>query len=135
MLLPLDHPLFLLLAEPRRLRFSVGDGLWVRLVDVGGALSARTYRGGAAVVVEVADAFCPWNAGRWRVSAAGAERTDERADLACDVTALGSVYLGGFTWARLRQACRVQELRPGGLARADELFGSAAAAPWCAEIF
>src|SRR5207249_6033576 len=34
-LLPLDHPLLLLLAEPRRLRFNVRDGLWVRLVDVG----------------------------------------------------------------------------------------------------
>ena len=29
--LPLDHPLFLLLAEPRWLRFNLRDGLWVRL--------------------------------------------------------------------------------------------------------
>ena len=35
--LPVDHPLFVLLARPRRLRFRVGDGLWVRLVDVGAA--------------------------------------------------------------------------------------------------
>src|SRR5439155_466467 len=42
-LLPLDHPLLLLLAEPRRLRFNVRDGLWVRLVDVGAALTARSY--------------------------------------------------------------------------------------------
>ena len=26
--LPLDHPLFLLLAEPRRMRFEVDDGVW-----------------------------------------------------------------------------------------------------------
>ena len=42
------------------------------------------------------DDFCPWNAGRWR------SRTASRSDrsspqLRCDVTALGSAYLGGFT--------------------------------------
>ena len=34
-LLPVDHPLWWLLATPRRMRPRVGDGLWVRLVDVG----------------------------------------------------------------------------------------------------
>src|SRR5205085_1070537 len=34
-LLPPDHPLFLLLANPRRLFYTGGDSLWVRLVDVG----------------------------------------------------------------------------------------------------
>ena len=36
-LLPLDHPLFLLLAEPRRLQFEVGDGTWLRLIEIGRA--------------------------------------------------------------------------------------------------
>ncbi len=45
-LLPLDHPLFLLLAEPRRMRFRVSDGVWVRLVDVGAALAARSFGAG-----------------------------------------------------------------------------------------
>ena len=31
---PADEPLLHLLREPRRLRFSVNDGLWVRLLDV-----------------------------------------------------------------------------------------------------
>ena len=47
-LLPLDHPLFLLLATPRRMKFRVGDSLWVRLVDVGAALSAARTRATAA---------------------------------------------------------------------------------------
>ena len=42
-LLPPDHPLFLLLATPRRLRYRMGDGIWIRPVDVGAALSGRTY--------------------------------------------------------------------------------------------
>src|SRR5262245_1353544 len=133
-LLPVDHPLLLLLAEPRRLRFSLRDGLWVRLVDVGAALSARTYAAPGSVVVDVLDRFCPWNEGRWRVSDAGAERVATEPGLRCHVTALGSIYLGGFTWAQLRRAMRVEELRPGAAARADALFHTPHA-PWCPEIF
>jgi predicted acetyltransferase len=133
-LLPLDHPLTLLMAHPRRLNLRVLDGVWVRLVDLPGALAARRLGPGEPVVIEVADAFCPWNAGRWRVSAAGAERVTTDADLACDVTALGSAYLGGFDFTRLARAGRVEEHRAGAVARADALF-RADRAPWCPEIF
>ncbi|HKQ67584.1 MAG TPA: sterol carrier protein domain-containing protein, partial [Methylomirabilota bacterium] len=64
----------------------------------------------------------------------GVRRTNEPAELACDVTALGSVYLGGVTWTQLARSLRVAELRWGALARADALFRSASA-PWCPEIF
>jgi predicted acetyltransferase len=133
-LLPIDHPLLLLAAEPRRLRMSVRDGLWVRLVDVEAALARRGYAGQDAVIVEVKDAFCPWNDGRVRVAASGVARTSQPPDLVCDVTTLGSVYLGGFTWAQLVQAGRVEELRGGAVHRADALFRTERA-PWCPEIF
>jgi predicted acetyltransferase len=133
-LLPLDHPLLLSLADPRRLNFLVREGLWVRLIDVGAALSARGYAIDDAIVVEVADEFCPWNAGRWRVSRGGAKRTTDHADLACDVASLGCVYLGGFTFAQLARALRMNELRAGAIARADAMFASDRA-PWCPEIF
>jgi predicted acetyltransferase len=132
--LPIDTPLFLLASEPRRLRFSVRDGVWVRLVDVGAALSARAYAAPGSVVVEITDAFCPWNAGRWRLGEGGAARTEATPDLRCDVTALASVYLGGFTWSQQATALRVEETRPGALVQADALFHSAVA-PWCPEIF
>jgi len=61
-LLPLDHPLFLLLAEPRRMQFTLNDGVWVRLIDVGGSLSARSYSGGDEIVLEVSDDLFPENA-------------------------------------------------------------------------
>jgi predicted acetyltransferase len=133
-LLPVDHPLFLLLAEPRRMRFELNDGLWVRLVDVGAALSARLYRGEGGVVFDVRDSFCPWNEGRWRVSSSGASRVDADADIALDVTSLGSVYVGGFTFAELAAAMRLEERVSGAVERADELF-STGVKPWCAEIF
>ena len=68
-LLPLDHPLLLSLADPRRLNFLVREGLWIRPIDVGAAFSARGYATDDAIVVDVADEFCPWNAGRWRIGA------------------------------------------------------------------
>jgi predicted acetyltransferase len=133
-LLPIDHPLFFLLAEPRRMRFRVGDGLWVRLVEVGAALSSRSYLADGAVVFDVADAFCPWNAGLWKLEDGKATRTGEEADMRLDISALGSVYLGGFTFAQLARAGRVAELREGAISRADTLF-RAARAPWCPEVF
>ena len=133
-LLPLDHPLLLLLAEPRRLGFSLRDGVWVRLLDIKTALSARSYQPEGSVVIEVTDEFCPWNAGCWRVSSAGVERTGEAPGLHCDASGLGSVYLGGFTWTQLARALRAQELIPGAIARADTLF-QVTSAPWCPEIF
>ena len=83
--LPLDHPLLLSLADPRRLNFLVREGLWVRLIDVGAALSARGYATDDAIVIDVTDEFCPWNAGRWRVARGKVEKTTAEPDLACDI--------------------------------------------------
>jgi predicted acetyltransferase len=132
--LPVDHPLFHLLAEPRRMRFTVTDCLWVRLVDVGEALSARGYAAEGAVVFDVKDVFCPWNEDRWRLAGGRAERTEDAAELALDVTALGAAYLGGFSFRQLADALRVEELVAGAIERADTLFRTDRA-PWCPEIF
>jgi predicted acetyltransferase len=133
-LLPLDHPLFLLLAEPRRMQFEVGDGIWLRLIDVEAALAARSYAAETQVVVELTDSFLPENAGRWRLGSRGAERTNAAAELALDVTGLASVYLGGFSFADLIRGSRAFELAPGAVDRADALFVTRTQ-PWCAEIF
>jgi predicted acetyltransferase len=132
-LLPVDHPLLFLLAEPRRARFTLADGVWLRLVDVEAALAARRYTSDERVVLAVADAFCAWNEGRWLVEG-GASRTDEEADVRLGVDALASVYLGGFTFRQLERAGVVEELAKGGIERADRLFYTDRA-PWCPEIF
>jgi predicted acetyltransferase len=133
-LMPVDHPLFLLLARPNRARPRLGDGLWARLVDVGAALSAREYANDDPVVFEVRDEFCPWNQGRWKLEGGDASRTDAEADIALDVAELGSVYLGGFTFRDLHRAGRIEELREGAVYGADAIF-RAEVAPWCPEIF
>ena len=132
--LPLDHPLFLLLANVRRARLRTADALWVRLVDVGAALSGREYAGEGRIVFEVRDAICPWNEGRWVLENGQAERTDEAAEIALDVDVLGSAYLGAVSFAELRDALRLEERQPGAVERADALFAWRPL-PWCPEIF
>ena len=131
---PPDHPLFLLLAEPRRMHYTAMEGLWLRLVDVGAALSGRSYAEDGRLVLDVRDEFCPWNEGRWLLDGGEARRSDDDPDLGLDVAALASAYLGGFTFAELAWAGRVEELREGALERADALFRTARH-PWCPEIF
>ena len=131
---PPDHPLFLLLALPRRARYRMHDVLWVRLVDVGAALSGRAYGMGEPLVLEVRDAVCAWNEGRWLLDGGTCERTDAEPDLALDVAALGSAYLGAVSFRQLQEALRVDELRDGSIERADALFAWRPL-PWCPEIF
>jgi predicted acetyltransferase len=133
-LLPPDHALFMLLATPRRARYRMGDGLWVRVLDVGAALSGRVYQGDEPIVFEVADEFCPWNEGRWKLEGGRAERTKDDPDLRLPVQSLGSALLGGVSFASLRRAGRLAELKDGAIAHGDSLFRWDRH-PWCPEIF
>ena len=112
----------------------MGDGLWVRVVDVGAALSGRAYADGPPLVLEVRDAVCEWNDGRWKLADGDCARTDAEPDLALDASALGAAYLGAVPFAQLRDALRLEELREGAVARADRLFAWRPL-PWCPEIF
>ncbi|MFE9442778.1 GNAT family N-acetyltransferase [Streptomyces sp. NPDC006602] len=130
---PSDEPWLSMVSDIRRCGLRVRDSLYVRLVDVGAALEARTYQAPVDVVFDVEDAFCPWNAGRWRLTGdakgASCARTTDAADLALSVRELGAAYLGGVSLASLGAAGRVRELRQGVLAEAAVGFGSVVA-PW-----
>jgi len=133
-----DDPVLLLVSEPRRLRLSIGDGIWLRVVDVASALAGRRYAADGRLGLEVADEFCEWNDGVWELRVEDGvptvQPTQEAADLVCDVTDLGAAYLGAFSFRRLADAGRVRELQPGALARADALFRTDRA-PWCPKVF
>ena len=148
---PVDDPLLHLLADPRRVRARIADGLWVRLVDVGGALARRRYACPVDVVLDVSDESCGWNQGRWRLSAGGSapaataaggptpgtarcERTSDPADIALPAHVLGAAYLGGTRLGSMAQAGLVTELRPGALAALSAAL-SWDPAPWCPVIF
>ncbi|MFL3870968.1 GNAT family N-acetyltransferase [Streptomyces griseobrunneus] len=125
---PVDEPLMHLVSDVRRCGAVVQDSLYVRLVEVGAALEARAYRTPVDVVLEVEDAFCPWNAGRWHLVAdakgtATCRRAPDRApDLELSVRELGAAYLGGVPFASLAAAGRVREVRPGALAEVSSAF-------------
>ncbi|MFJ6200020.1 GNAT family N-acetyltransferase [Micromonospora sp. NPDC092111] len=122
-----DEPLLRLVNEPRRLGAHLVDALWVRLVDVPAALAARRYATAVDLVIEVTDPLLPENTGRWRLTGgptgATCVRTDDPAELACDVRCLGELYLGGSTPTALAAAGRIRERRPGALAAAGPAFG------------
>lgn len=136
--LHVDHPLLLLLAEPRRLNMTLYDALWLRIVDLPAALAARSYRGSGEFVVEAADAFMPANAGRWlvRVDAgrASVDRTARAPDLGADITDLGAAYLGAFSFHDLERAGRVSEHLPGAVRRIDDLVRTDVR-PWSPFVF
>jgi predicted acetyltransferase len=131
---PIDEALFYLVREPRRLRFSVNDGFWLRVIDVVAALEARRYRNDGRLVLEFADAFRPQTTGRYELTVtAGAGRcvrTDGEPDLSGSINVLGATYLGGATFHQLALAGQVEERTPGAVARTDAIFASEPA-PWC----
>ncbi|MFZ2058910.1 MAG: GNAT family N-acetyltransferase [Acidimicrobiales bacterium] len=137
---PVDEPLRYLLEDQRQLRTAnLGDRTWVRLVDVPRALALRRYEEEQALVIEVEDPFCPWNAGRFRLCADGAgvatvESVDAPADLSLPVEALGALYLGGVPFVGMAEVGRITELTEGAARRADRMFG-VRRPPFCTTSF
>lgn len=134
-----DEPLLHLVREPRRLRATMEDNLWLRLVDVAGALAARRYRAEGRVVLQIRDGFCPWNDGRYALESGAGEpgaatRVREEPQIVCTVNDMGAAYLGGVSFRQLGRAGRVEERSPGALARADAMFGWDPA-PWSPYVF
>jgi predicted acetyltransferase len=119
---------------------DVGDGLWVKLLDVPAALAARTYDRAGSLVMEIVDRDGVDGERRIRValdaSPAGSTcaATDRSPDLTVDASAIGAAYLGG---TRLRDAALARgwdEHRPGAHAQADGLFATFAL-PWTSTLF
>lgn len=134
-LLPVDHPLPLLVDRVNKLRLSVWDGLWLRVVDVPAALAGRGYGSPGPVTIEVvSDPHFPDNRGSWTLADGEVRRGRRRPDVRLPIDALGSAFLGGISFAALARAGRLEEGARGGVERADAAF-RAPAAPWCAETF
>jgi predicted acetyltransferase len=136
--LPVDSELPHLLRDPRHVRTTLLDALFLRIVDIGPALSARRYVAPVDVVLEVADAFCPWNDGRWHLvgdrDGARCERTSEPARVRLSTEALGAAYLGGTRLTTLAAAGRVAAEDEKTLAAVSVAF-QGDNAPWCPTVF
>jgi predicted acetyltransferase len=113
----LDEPIPYFVSDVRGARVTdVEDHLWVRILDLPAALTARRYERDGELVLEVADDL-GFADGRYRLRVSdgvGAiEPTTDEADATLSVSALGSLYLG-------QDAAR-------GLAVAGKLIGDVAA--------
>lgn len=132
---PVDEPVAALLTDQRACATrGVYDDVWVRLVDVPAALSARTYRGSGSVVIDVRDTVLTSNSGRYRLSADGCASTDEPAALSMTVDTLAMLYLGGWRVSALVTAGRIEATDADSVTIADRLFATDAA-PWCGTPF
>ncbi|WP_030937057.1 GNAT family N-acetyltransferase [Streptomyces sp. NRRL S-646] len=136
--IPPDNPLRWQLADFRAGQVSNDtDWLWVRLLDVPRALTARGWSMDGELVLDVDDPFLGEH-GRYlltvRDSKAECVPTDREPDLSLDASDLGSIYLGGTAPSTLVRAGHIQAHRPGAAALADTLF-RAERSPHCLHWF
>ena len=126
-LVPPDHPLFFLLRQPRRMKYRMGDGLWVRLVDVGAALAGADVRGGRRARARRARRAVPVERGP--LARSRGERTDARRAISRSTSStLGAAYLGGDALRRASpRAATSRSSTPGAIERADGIFRHGAA--------
>ncbi|MEU3626894.1 GNAT family N-acetyltransferase [Amycolatopsis coloradensis] len=135
---PPDHPLRWQLADFRAGEVSGDtDWLWVRLLDIPRALTARGWFTDGELVLDVDDPALGEH-GRYlltvRDGAAECVPTDREPDLSLDVSDLGSIYLGGTAPSLLVRAGNIRAHRPDAPALADALF-RAERSPHCLHWF
>ncbi|MEW2294977.1 GNAT family N-acetyltransferase [Streptomyces sp. NPDC006743] len=135
---PPGHPLRWRFADFRAGEVSGDtDWLWVRLLDVPRALTARGWFTDGELVLALHDPFLGGH-DRYLLTVRDGEAncapTDREPDLSLDIGDLGAVYLGGTAPSTLVRAGHVRAHRPGAVTLADALF-RAERAPHCLHWF
>ncbi|WP_062381303.1 GNAT family N-acetyltransferase [Demequina pelophila] len=115
-----DDALVHMLVDLRSAAPRLRDNLWLRLVDVPAALTARSYVTPVDVVVRVEDPLFPDNAGPWRITTRDGEGHVEDAHgaephVVIGIQELSAAYLGGASVEALASAGLVEERRPGAV--------------------
>lgn len=135
--MPVDDPLPWMVTDGRRITTKVVDGLWVRVMDVPAAVSARGYDSDGAVTFELSDRARPHTSGTYRLrvteGVGHCERVDAKAEVAFEADVLGSLYLGGANAIAMAAAGRI-EGDADTVETLHRLFRSDQP-PWCPEVF
>lgn len=125
---PLDDPLPWALDDSRCIDSSDSrDMLWLRILDVRQALTARHYPADGRLVLEVLDPL-GLTGGTFALTADGGRaaverlRETARADLVLDISALSSIYVGGVSPVTLAAAGRIRECSAGSALKASQMF-------------
>ena len=141
---PLDDWWPLRLTDLRRYRVElIHEHLWVRILDVEAALSARTYEHSGEVVLGVDDPFRSATSGRYRLvvkddGVGSCERIgslhDGDADAFVGIDGLGALYLGDWRPSQLELGGRLRPSSDDALDRLDRVFASRRS-PFCTTEF
>jgi len=134
---PMDDPAFDIMLDPRELDATRFDWLLGRIIDLERALPLRPY-GEGRIVLDVRDAMCPWNAGRWLLEAgpegAAVSRTKESAELSLDISSLAQLLFGQVPPSLAVRYGRAEAAAGAPLARWDAMWRTAYA-PFCPDGF
>jgi predicted acetyltransferase len=121
-------PLPYLLADHRLARLThYEDDLWLRIMDIPGALEARSYQADLSAVVEISDGF-RGDGGRFALEVQGGSGrctpTGDEPDIRIGLDALGSLYLGAHKASSFATANRLHAKDHDLVARLDAAFVS-----------
>lgn len=137
---PIDDILPSALHNPRDYKVTAqGDHLWLRILDIKTALTARTYNGDGSIRLRVIDDL-GLTSGDWELSVEDSvARVDPAAagsepDVTVDIRDLASLYLGGFRATHLAQAGVLIVHQASALATLDALFATNTV-PYCQADF
>ncbi|MEV0031728.1 GNAT family N-acetyltransferase [Nocardia sp. NPDC050793] len=123
-----NDPLPYLLRNPRLVRTTARyDNLWLRVMNVPGALTAREYQADLDIVLGVTDPFRAAGgtfALTVRDGHAECAPTDRAADIELGIDVLGSMYLGAYPARAFAAANRLQVKDSGKLRTLEEAFGA-----------
>ncbi len=112
-----DDPLPLMLVEPRMLNARTEDGIMARLVNVEDALPLRPYPISTELTFELADGFCEWNDGAWRLHTSltpggtSIERHEGPVDLRLGVDTLAQLAFGRISASEAAAAGLLEGVR------------------------
>lgn len=131
---PIDDSILWMLSDQRRLRRTVADSIWLKLLDIPAMLSRRRYQSSGAAVLEVAPAS-GGTPSKWQLQVDDSgfgtcKPTTKPADISMPETALATAYFGTINWTRLATIGEV-ETSPRGLTllpKLDAMFRCSPAA-------
>ncbi len=133
---PVDDPIVWETSNPRAVKRMPVDGLYLRILDVGAALQARSYESDGEIVIAINDDLGHAD-GTYHVEidggAATVTATDATPDIEMDVRQLGALYLGRNAAPALHTSGHIVGSAASVL-RCSQLFRTAQA-PWCPEMF
>jgi predicted acetyltransferase len=123
---PLDDPAPEFFEEPRLLYPQIIEGIWMRIIDVTGALQARGYTTAGRLVLDiVGDDLADWNNGVFSLETDGetgqVTRTTDAPHIRLSIKALASLY-SGFRTAQTLANWGLLAGDRRGIEAADRLF-------------